>query len=66
MACAASGIACGDKVLIQDVGTRKKYDTGGGLSSTQIDVYISEGGSSVKQQADTWGKPKKWTLKLDY
>jgi 3D (Asp-Asp-Asp) domain-containing protein len=66
MACAASSIACGDKVLIQDVGTRKKYDTGGGLSSTQIDVYISEGGSSVKQQADTWGKPKKWTLKLDY
>ncbi len=57
-------LGCGDEVIIQDVGKKKKIDIGGGLGSTQIDVYIGEGGTTLNQQANTWGKKTKWVIKL--
>ncbi len=58
-------LSCGSEVLIQDVtGKKIKRDTGGGLGSEQIDVYIGEGGTSLKQQADDWGNRNKWVIKL--
>ncbi len=43
---ASPTLACGTLVRIDGLGCRRKQDTGGGLSSTQIDVYNGIGHSS--------------------
>lgn len=64
IAASSSQLSCNDEVIIQDVGKKVRRDTGGGLGSTQIDVYIGEGGATLNQQANTWGNQSKWVIKL--
>jgi 3D (Asp-Asp-Asp) domain-containing protein len=52
-----SDLGCGDQVYVPDgFDVRNVDDHGGGLGLTQIDIYIGQGGVTLEQQANQFGK----------